>query len=869
MRLKIPISLKLLPIQTDSQISIFISSMLSWTQLELQDALQKIRKGEKIRKVASESGIPKSTLHGRIMLEKNLSPSSDNTDSPMVQQVQLQKPGRKFVFTKSEELILANVIKIAQQRLLPLTTEIFCKHIQDILLKELGSGVQRRLPEGFKNCYPSQKWMRGFKKRHNLTIRRPESYSKTRGNVSPEFLKQWFTTTHDYVNEDIGLKSALNDPRRNFNIDETGAQISPKTGQVLALKGSRTVGQTSIGNEKEQLTVLAAICADSELIPPPLYLLPYVRIPDSVIDNIPDWVVTGKTPNGWINSDTLYEYLINEFDDWLRKNSVKRPVIVWADWHKSRLSYHTISGTLKKGIVLMGLPPNATHIMQPLDTHIFGPMKKAWKSKVADLTFQDDQLSKENFGAHFFPFYKTFLKDHKDEVSKSFQDTGLCPFDSTKPPYHKLKSVEKNTKPTEGVPISVGNSGPHIIVTKEINTQTDNSYRNRGTSTPFSNLPVCSFTSLETQNTQDDSLINLQSMKCLKDFYVAKAADNFGPTKQSCTWVVVPKRHDTYVSPSFRNHKFFPSPTSRDKKKRKTVTEILPNAISSKKLKDYTTEKRVARKEKDRKAAEKLAKAQANGKPKKKVAAKSKAHLKRKAENDIDTDNQDEAGDGSKKSKKRKVAAKSKANLKRTAEDDIDTDNQDEAGDGSKKSKKRKVAAKSKANLKRTAEDDIDTDNQDETGVGSKNPKKTKLHKTTKKSSTDIADSLVKTPQKRQKTQTAGKMKRIRLWNNLSQHLGVPLDEYNVGDFVLVKWRKSRYPGKVIEILQGEKLKVSCMEKIDKPGDEVEWRWPQRSDIMSYSMKNIVQRIESPKLVERADNCGGEIFFKVAELSDM
>ena len=65
-------------------------------------------------------------------------------------------------------------------------------------------------------------------------------------------------------------------------------------------------------------------------------LLPYKRLSSSVVEKIPDWVIAGTSPSGWINNESLYEYLCNAFDKWLTDNSVERPVIVWSDsqWHK-------------------------------------------------------------------------------------------------------------------------------------------------------------------------------------------------------------------------------------------------------------------------------------------------------------------------------------------------------------------------------------------------------------------------------------------------------------------------------------------------------------------------------------------------------
>ena len=89
--------------------------------------------------------------------------------------------------------------------------------------------------------------------------------------------------------------------------------------------------------------------------------------------------------------------------------------------------------------------------MQPLDTHLFGPLKARWKETVASLSFEDIELKKDNFGEHFFKFYETFMNEHSGVISKSFKDTGLCPLNPDRPRYTKLKSKEKGCRATEGL----------------------------------------------------------------------------------------------------------------------------------------------------------------------------------------------------------------------------------------------------------------------------------------------------------------------------------------------------------------------------------------------------------------------------------
>jgi hypothetical protein len=126
-------------------------------------------------------GIPRSTLSYRLKESNVLS------------------VGRPTVFTAAEEKIIANVIKVSQDRLLPMTSTNLRGHLQDVLVEEVTKGVRRIIPAGFVNYYPTKRWLEGFMKRNGISFRTPESYSKSRGNVTEGDIRQWFTDTQEYL----------------------------------------------------------------------------------------------------------------------------------------------------------------------------------------------------------------------------------------------------------------------------------------------------------------------------------------------------------------------------------------------------------------------------------------------------------------------------------------------------------------------------------------------------------------------------------------------------------------------------------------------------------------------------------------------
>lgn len=103
-------------------------------------------------------------------------------------------------------------------------------------------------------------------------------------------------------------------------------------GLVIAERGKPT---SSVGSsDKENATVLLTTNAVGEIVTR-LLLLPYQRIPSTVINAIPENWSFGKTPLGWMTSEAFYEYIFNVFYQYLIENNVLLPVIVVLDGHMS------------------------------------------------------------------------------------------------------------------------------------------------------------------------------------------------------------------------------------------------------------------------------------------------------------------------------------------------------------------------------------------------------------------------------------------------------------------------------------------------------------------------------------------------------
>ena len=76
------------------------------------------------------------------------------------------------------------------------------------------------------------------------------------------------------------------------------------------------------------------------------------------------------------------------------------PTVMLCDGRYSHLGLSLILKPMKVGIHLVCLPPNTTHILQPLDVGVFWPVKSAWR-KVLKLYRRRNRA--ENVTKNVFP----------------------------------------------------------------------------------------------------------------------------------------------------------------------------------------------------------------------------------------------------------------------------------------------------------------------------------------------------------------------------------------------------------------------------------------------------------------------------------
>ena len=106
------------------------------------------------------------------------------------------------------------------------------------------------------------------------------------------------------------------------------------------------------------------------------------------------------------------------------------PVVLFFDGHFSHMSIGLIQTARSLGIHLFCLPPNTTHVLQPLDVGVFGSMKQQWRTilKRHQLTTRAKNVMKERFPGLLQQLWMNSITPA--HLRAAFRATGLVPFNA-------------------------------------------------------------------------------------------------------------------------------------------------------------------------------------------------------------------------------------------------------------------------------------------------------------------------------------------------------------------------------------------------------------------------------------------------------
>ena len=285
----------------------------------------------------------------------------------------------------------------------------------------------------------SMSWWDSFRRRYShLSLRSASTLSVARAKASdPKCIKRYF----DILEETLRENELMDMPTSIFNMDETGMPLDPKAHKTIHPCGKKDAHCTSSGT-KVQITVVGCVNAAGQSLPPMIILDRKTLNPVLAEGEIPG-TLYGLSSNGWMDG-VLFEHWFSRH--FLRYVPSSRPILLLLDGHSSHFSPRAVELAAKERVIIFTLPPNTTHLTQPLDKGIFGPLKQAWRRVCHEFLTQNPGrvITRYDFSPLFSEAWIEAMTPKN--ILAGFRITGIHPLNRHAfDPDHKKPSLAEKT----------------------------------------------------------------------------------------------------------------------------------------------------------------------------------------------------------------------------------------------------------------------------------------------------------------------------------------------------------------------------------------------------------------------------------------
>ena len=319
-------------------------------------------------------------------------------------------------------------------------------------LQRLAADLADSLNKPRKNTAPtlSKCWLQGFLKRWpELRTAKPRSLEMQRARCcNQRNIDNYFKELEKVIMEN-GLKDK---PERIYNLDETGVSTEHKPPKVVC--GRATQPQSITSPRGANTTILSCGNAIGNSIPP-YFIFKGARWEPTLLEGSLPGSAGTVSPSGWSNGDIFKSYLKEHFLKFIAVSS--DPILLLYDGHTSHISQDIVEWARKHHIILFVLPPHTSHILQPLDVGVFGPLKIMYSAQCQTFMRENpgEIISRWNVCQIISKIYhKAFSPNN---LIASFRKTGICPFDPT------VISKDKLAPSTAVTPTNDDEAGTPII----------------------------------------------------------------------------------------------------------------------------------------------------------------------------------------------------------------------------------------------------------------------------------------------------------------------------------------------------------------------------------------------------------------------
>ena len=153
-------------------------------------------------------------------------------------------------------------------------------------------------------------------------------------------------------------------------------------------------------SSREWISLLACACMDGTSLPPGLiYAASSGDLQDSWLREFQpehEEAYFASSPNGWTTDKLGLHWLQSIFDRHTKRKArnARDPRLLIVDGHGSHINMTFLEWCERRNIHVCVFPPHATHMLQPLDVSVFGPLAHYYQKELDQWLFDHGALSR-------------------------------------------------------------------------------------------------------------------------------------------------------------------------------------------------------------------------------------------------------------------------------------------------------------------------------------------------------------------------------------------------------------------------------------------------------------------------------------------
>lgn len=217
---------------------------------------------------------------------------------------------------------------------------------------------------------PGRGWISSFCARNNLNITWRETLEETRRlHCTTGRVRRWLSTYRAVIDS--------YNPMLIFNMDETSLNASMRKYKVVT-HGTR--GLKSKMGTNQHITACVTVGMGCPYVKPHIILEDKKRLPHELAE-FQLQAHFYSTRSGWMLKETFLQYAINfaaDITNWRKSlpgDMRYQRILLIVDGHGSRKCPEAIRHLYASGIDVLVLPGHCTHVLQPFDVSLAGPLK--------------------------------------------------------------------------------------------------------------------------------------------------------------------------------------------------------------------------------------------------------------------------------------------------------------------------------------------------------------------------------------------------------------------------------------------------------------------------------------------------------------